>query len=63
MYQKRIKELKEEIEKFKEKIRIREDYYGHDKLCGKYDMQIKERLWAIEKYEEMIKRGNDLSIK
>lgn len=51
MYQKRIKELQAEIEKLQEKIREREDYYGYDKLCTKYDMQIKEKIWAIEMYE------------
>lgn len=52
MNQERIKALREEIEKLQEKIRSREDYYGYDKLCKKYDAQVQEREWAIEKYEE-----------
>ncbi len=51
MSRERIKELQGEIEKLQEKIREREDYRGYDRLCQKYEAQIKERQWAIQMYE------------
>ncbi len=51
MHLERIKVLEAEIEKLEEKIRNREDYYGYDKLCQKYEAQKQEKQWAIEMYE------------
>lgn len=60
MSKQRIKELEAEIEKLQAKISEREEYRGYDRLCQKYEAQIKERQWAIEMYY-MDDRRNDLS--